>query len=84
MIDRCPSCGVSCTPRLFPCLEQGCPFEAPKVWKDCESCGGEGGYEKHIRVYEQGCGFAHDDSTWVECEECHGRGGSVWEIEGDA
>lgn len=58
-------------------------LEVPLVWKDCEDCGGEGGGEKHITVYERGCGFSHDDSMWVTCDTCHGDGGFVCEAEGD-
>ncbi|MCA6108074.1 hypothetical protein [Bradyrhizobium cenepequi] len=55
----------------------------PEEWKDCEHCGGEGGFEKHCMVYEAGCGFPHDDSEWVRCEECDGRGGWIQDSEGD-
>jgi hypothetical protein len=44
----------------------------PEVEITCEHCGREGGYEKHIWVYERGCGFGHDDSMWVTCEACGG------------
>lgn len=55
----------------------------PEVWLDCPECGGEGGYERHIFVYEAGCGFGHDDSEWVTCPACDGRGGMICEAEGD-
>ena len=38
--------------------------------------GGEGGFEKHIWVYEHGCGFGHDDSIWAICAVCDGAGGN--------
>jgi hypothetical protein len=47
-------------------------------------CGGEGGYEKHIRVYEHGCGFAHDDCTWATCQTCGGRGINIIDVEPNA
>jgi DnaJ-class molecular chaperone len=53
--------------------------EPPEVWEDCPACCGEGGYEKHIFVYERGCGFGHDDSMWVTCEKCNGIGGFICE-----
>jgi hypothetical protein len=57
--------------------------DPPEVWNVCEACDGAGGYERHCRVYEAGCGFAHDDSEWVECEACGGFGGMICEAEGE-
>lgn len=57
--------------------------EPPEVWEDCPRCGGEGGYEKHIWVYEHGCGFGHDDGMWVTCEVCNGTRGMICEAEVD-
>ena len=57
--------------------------DAPEEWRDCPECCGEGGFEKHIWVYEQGCGFGHDDGVWVDCKACGGRGGMICEAEGD-
>jgi hypothetical protein len=76
----CQSCGAN--PMLYPCFEQGCPFDAPLEWRDCPECGGEGGWEQHCRTYEHGCGFAHDDSEWRECNICNGVGGMLCEAEG--
>lgn len=65
-------------------LFHGLPYgPMPEVWEDCPNCGGEGGFEKHIWVYEQGCGFGHDDSMWVTCDVCDGTGGMIREAEGD-
>lgn len=63
--------------------DHGPYFSPPEVWIDCEACDGTGGYERHCRVYEAGCGFAHDDSEWVECDKCKGQGGFICEAEGD-
>lgn len=40
----------------------------------CEACDGSGVIVFAIRVYEHGCGFAHDSSDERPCEECHGTG----------
>jgi hypothetical protein len=55
----------------------------PEIWLDCPHCSGEGGFEKHIWVYEHGCGFGHDDSMWATCAVCDGIGGMICEAEGD-
>jgi hypothetical protein len=57
--------------------------DPPEIWLDCPECGGEGGWEQHCRVYEHGCGFAHDDSEWRVCHVCNGTGGMICEAEGD-
>ena len=59
------------------------PEQGPEVWLDCPECGGEGGWEQHCRVYEHGCGFAHDGSEWHSCDACNGKGGMIREAEGD-
>jgi hypothetical protein len=57
--------------------------EPPVQWEDCPACGGEGGYEKTIHVYEAGCGFSHPDGWWVICETCNGAGGQIVEAKED-
>lgn len=49
---------------------------APEMWKDCESCGGEG-HTLHSRY------GGNDPDVWsVRCEACSGSGGFVCEAEG--
>ena len=69
----CPSCGSRLNPQMYPCFENHCPVRVPEVWKDCEICGGEGGFEKH----------SHDDSMWETCKSCDGKGGFINEAEGE-
>lgn len=56
--------------------------EPPEELVDCPDCGGEGGYEKTIHVYEAGCGFSHPDGWWVTCPTCNGRGFDIVECVG--
>lgn len=61
-------------------------LEAPQVndrfeLTTCPHCCGEGHTLRSIRVYERGCGFAHDDVDEVRCEECNGAGEFISEYE---
>ncbi len=40
----------------------------------CEACDGSGVEVFAIRVYEHGCGFAHDSTDERPCRECGGSG----------
>lgn len=57
--------------------------EPPMVQVECPECKGAGHIVKGMRVYEAGCGFAHDDSYEVPCENCSGDGFFLCEAEGD-
>lgn len=61
----------------------GLPWgDPPEEFEDCHECGGEGGWEQHCRVYEPGCGFAHDGQEWRTCHVCNGTGGMICEATG--
>lgn len=40
----------------------------------CEACDGSGVEVFAVRVYEHGCGFAHDGSDERPCRHCNGTG----------
>ena len=42
--------------------------------ENCEACGGSGVIVFATRVYEHGCGFAHDSSDERRCDVCLGTG----------
>lgn len=49
-------------------------FPPPEVLVDCGSCDGYGTVATRVRVYEHGCGFAHDDTHESACPQCNGAG----------
>lgn len=55
----------------------------PETIVNCPTCGGEGGYEKRIWVYEVGCGYGHDSSDWQICPTCNGVGFEMEPVEPD-
>lgn len=55
----------------------------PEFLQDCAACDGRGHIVKGVRVYEAGCGFAHDDTEEIPCGACGGIGFFVCEAEGD-
>lgn len=58
--------------------------QPPETLVQCAACNGEGGFVRVIRVYEAGCGFAHDDECEGErCRECNGTGYMICEVEAD-
>lgn len=57
--------------------------DPPLVEVACDMCGGEGHTLRGIRVYEAGCGFAHDDVEAVRCENCNGTGSFLCEADSD-
>lgn len=57
--------------------------EAPQQWFTCPACDGSGVEVFGIRVYEPGCGFAHDSSDERPCPECRGDGGWIGDAETD-
>lgn len=52
-------------------------------WFVCDACDGSGVEVFGVRVYEHGCGFAHDSSDERPCERCGGVGGWVGEAIAD-
>lgn len=57
---------------------------APEILVDCAECGGDGYTVHRIRVYEHGCGFAHDDTEERRCDACNGVGFDVCDAPGVA
>lgn len=53
------------------------PVTPDPTWVTCDACGGYGAEVFGTRVYEPGCGFAHDSSDERPCEKCHGNGGWI-------
>jgi DnaJ-class molecular chaperone len=51
-----------------------CQHPEPEV---CEACGGSGVIVFATRIYEHGCGFAHDSTDERPCEDCLGTGRAI-------
>lgn len=49
-------------------------FDAPEVEVTCSNCDGSGVIGRRVSVYENGCGFPHDDTHEEPCPECNGAG----------
>lgn len=57
--------------------------DPPQQWFVCEACDGDGITRRGIRIYEHGCGFAHDDVEEIPCGKCNGAGGWLDDAETD-
>lgn len=45
-----------------------------RIFVECSVCNGSGVEAFLVRVFEHGCGFAHDDTDERPCRQCDGNG----------
>lgn len=44
------------------------------IFIECAECNGSAVKAVRVRVFEHGCGFAHDGTDEIPCPECDGLG----------